>query len=55
MDPRALAELELLSVAKLYGLDRTVVPVKTGAQPATPTPSVLNSTWSELRAELPYG
>ena len=52
MDPRALAELELLSVARLYGLDGNVVPVKTGTQPATPQPSVVNSTWSELRVQV---
>ena len=48
MDPRALAELELLPVAKLYGLDGTaVIPAQAGA-----ASSVANSTWDELRIQV---
>ena len=65
MDRRALEELELLPVAKLYGLDHVVVPVqpapgipKPGGTPPTPAvtvpapvvnPATAGATWEELR------
>jgi uracil-DNA glycosylase family 4 len=61
MDPRSLGELELLSVARLYGLDGTpVIPEPApavlkpgGIQPATPVASPASTaTWPDLRVQV---
>ena len=50
MDERALRELELLDVARLYGFESTapVIPVKTGTQPASASPAS-QASWEALR------
>ncbi|HUP96314.1 MAG TPA: uracil-DNA glycosylase [Usitatibacter sp.] len=48
MDARSLGELELLSVAKLYGLD-----AQAGTRVTPPRlPSTKTSTWNELRVQV---
>ena len=49
MDPRALKELELDAVARLYRIESNVVPVETGTQTGTPGHS---ATWDELRLQV---
>ena len=53
MDERALRELELLDVARLYGFESTaavtaVIPVETGIQSRDASPAS-RATWAELR------
>lgn len=52
MDERALRELELLDVARLYGLESTsateVIPVETGIQSYSAT-AASQASWAELR------
>ena len=47
MDPRSLGELELLTIAKLYGLDSAKGEIT--RPPATPKPA---ATWDELRIQV---
>jgi DNA polymerase len=56
MDARSLKELELLSVARLYGLDQeSVIPApaqqeSAGVPSPSPRDSATHATWEELRA-----
>jgi uracil-DNA glycosylase family 4 len=53
MDARSLKELELLPVARLYGLDAAhVIPVQTGIQPEAPRVIGAGVTWDELRTQV---
>jgi uracil-DNA glycosylase len=58
MDARALAELELLEVARMYGLDTVVAPAPAAAQssvapaPAGAQSPAATASWEELREQV---
>jgi DNA polymerase len=62
MDARSLKELELLPVARLYGLDAVPVipaqteiqaePLRTAAAISAKAPAATGATWDELRAQV---